>query len=70
MKTKIKKARCQKVMVVLNNELVTADLLREETYPPYGDFAEGPITYAIIKYDSSVAPEVMVPIDCVVFLKN
>ena len=69
MKLKVtkKKARCKRVIAVLNNKLETLDLIREQTYPSHGDFAEGPITMAIVKKDSI---EILIPIDCVIFLKD
>ena len=68
MNIKTRKARCKNVMVILNNTIHTLPLLKEITYPPIGDFADGPVTYAVVKYKT--IDEVFIPLDCVVFLKD
>ncbi len=66
-----KKARCKQVQAILSNKLETFDLLREETYPCLGDFPDNPQTYAIVRVKGAGSfDEVLVPIHCVIFLKD
>ena len=65
-----KKARCKRVLAIVNNHLGTFDMIREETYPPAGDFADGPLTVAIVKWEDGDGMEIQIPINCVVFLKD
>lgn len=65
-KTRIRRARCQKVLAILNNRIETVDLLREEEYEPGGDFPEEPIEIAVVRFRDL---EVHVSLDTVVFLK-
>jgi len=74
-KPKTKKARCKKVLAIVNNKLSTFDLLREVAYPPVGDFADDPLEMAVIRYEVSSngrheETEVQIPIVCVVFVKD
>jgi hypothetical protein len=65
-KPRIRRARCRKVLAILNNRLETVDLLREEEHDPVGDFPEGPIQFAIVRFRNLA---VHVSLDTVVFLK-
>jgi hypothetical protein len=65
-KPRIRRARCRKVLAILNNRLETVDLLREEEYDPVGDFPEGPIQFAVVRCRDL---DVHVSLDTVVFLK-
>ena len=65
-KPKIRRARCRRVLAILNNHLETVDLLREEEYDPIGDFQEGPIQLAVVRFRDL---DVHVSLDTVVFLK-
>ena len=70
MKIKTRKGRCKNVMVILNNTIHTLPLIREVTFPHLLDLEPYPTTYAVVKYKTIVAGEIMFPIDCVVFLKD
>jgi len=71
MKRKIKKARCKEVLAILINKVGVYPLIREEIWPPYGDFADGPSHFAVLKVEGAGSNnEVMVSIDTVMFLKN
>jgi hypothetical protein len=61
----LRRARCKRVLVVLNNKLETVDLLREEVYPPQSDFEEGPLQVAVVRWNDL---EVYVALQSVVFL--
>lgn len=65
MKAKVRRARCKQVLAILCNRLETVDLIREEIHPPTGDFAEHPLEVAVVRW---YGLEVVVPLDCVVFL--
>ena len=66
-----KSARCKLVQAILSNKLETFELLREETYPWLNDFDNTPHTYAVVRVKGAGSfDEVMVPIQCVVFLKD
>ena len=65
-KPRIRRARCGKVLAILNNRLETVDLLREEEYAAVGDFPEGPIQIAVVRFRRLA---VRVSLDTVVFLK-
>ena len=65
-KPRIRRARCRKVLAILNNRLETIDLLREEEYDSVGDFPEGPIQFAVVRFRDLA---VHVSLDTVVFLK-
>lgn len=64
-KRKVRRARCKQVLAILCNRLETVELIREEVHPPIGDFAENPIEVAVVRW---YGLEVVVPLDCVVFL--
>jgi len=64
-KVKVHRARCKQVVAILCNRLETVDLIREEIHPPTGDFAENPLEVAVVRW---FGLEVIVPLDCVVFL--
>jgi len=65
-----KKARCKQVLAILSNKLETFKLLREESYPLIGDFS-APQTYAIVQVKGAGSfDEVLIPVECVVFLKD
>lgn len=67
---KKRKARCKQVMAVLNNKIETLPLLREEIYPPMGDFADGPTEVAICHLKGAGSfDEVIIPLQSVIFLK-
>jgi len=69
-----KPPRCRHVLVILDNKLEIVELIREDTFPVpggAGDFADGPMTFAVMRFKSSRFPdgiEVQVPLECVVFL--
>jgi hypothetical protein len=63
---KIRRARCSKVLAILANRIETVDLLREEEYEPLGDFPDGPIQVAVVRFRDL---DVRVALDTVVFLK-
>jgi hypothetical protein len=65
-KPRIRRARCRNVLAILNNRIETVDLLREEEYDPVGDFQEGPIQFAVVRFRDL---DVHVSLDTVVFLK-
>ncbi len=65
-KPKIRRARCRKVLAILANRLETVDLMREEEHEPVGDFPDGPIQFAVVRFRDLV---VHVALDTVVFLK-
>jgi hypothetical protein len=67
MKTRIRRARCKHVMAVLNNQLQTVELLREEVHPPVADFPEDPMEIAVVRWRGW---EVCVPLQSVVFLQT
>lgn len=58
-------ARCKQVLVILNNRIETVESVREEVYPPVGDFAEGPLEFAVVRWHGL---EVLVPLECVMVL--
>ena len=58
-------ARCKQVLVILNSRIETVELIREEVYPPVGDFAEDPLELAVVRWHGL---EVSVPLECVMFL--
>ena len=66
-KIRIRPPRCKHVLVVLNNRLETLRLVREEIYPPIGDFDHGSSQVAVVEW---CGLEVHVALDCVVFLRN
>lgn len=71
MKKKVKKARCKKVVAILLNQIGIYPLVREELWPPYGDFADGWAHFAVLKVEGAGSNnEVMVSIDTVMFLKD
>jgi len=71
MKIKKRKARCKKVLAILCNEIKALELLREEVYPPVGDFADGPTEYAICRLKGAGSfDEVIIPLCSVIFLQN
>ncbi len=55
------------MLVILNKRLETLELIRQETHPPVGDFAEGPLELAVVRWHGL---EVVVPLECVVFLSK
>lgn len=71
MKTKTKKARCKNVVAILNNKIAVYPLVREEIWPPYGDFADGPSYFAVLRVEGAGSNnEVIVSLDTVMFLKD
>jgi hypothetical protein len=66
-KVLVRRARCKRVQVVLNNQLETVDFIREEIHPPVGDFDAGPLELAVVRV-RDFAFEVYVPLETVVFL--
>ena len=71
-KVKTLKPRCKRVLVILNNKLETVKLVREEIYPPAGDFDTNEHHMAVVDYNigNIHSVEVYVSIDMVVFLKD
>ena len=70
MKIKTRKPRCKQVLAVLNNKLETLETIREETYPPKGDFADGPIELMVVKKEGAGSNnEVLFAMSTVIFLK-
>lgn len=74
MKVTKRKPRCKRVLAIIRNKIEEFELLREDTYPPMGDFQEYPQTVAVLRYPSEephrkFAPEIIVSIECVIFLK-
>ena len=65
--TKIRRrpARCKQVLVILNSRIEAVELIREEVYPPVGDFAEDALEMAVVRWHGL---EVSVPLECVMFL--
>ncbi len=65
--TKVRRrpARCTQVLVILNSRIETVELIREEVYPPVGDFAEDPLELAVVRWHGL---EVSIPLECVMFL--
>ena len=71
MKTKTKKPRCKNVIAILNNKVGTYPFVREEIWPPFGDFAMGPGYFAVLKVEGAGSNnEVIVSLDTVIFLKD
>ena len=71
MKIKKRKARCKKVLAILNNKIGIYDLVREDIYPPRGDFDINPAHFAILRVIGAGSyNEVLVSIDTVMFLKD
>ena len=66
-KVRRRPARCKQVLVILNNRIETAKLIREEVYPPGGDFAEDVLEMAVERWHGL---EVSVPLECVMFLNK
>jgi hypothetical protein len=66
-KARTRRARCNQVLVILNNRLETVKLIREEVHPLVGDLAAGPLELAVMKWHGL---EMFVSLDCVVFLSN
>ena len=66
-KTRTRRARCNHVLVILNNRLETVKLIREEIHPPIGDLAVGPLELAVMRWHGL---EIRVPLECVVFLSR
>lgn len=60
-----RRARCRQVLVILNNRIEMVDLIREQIHPAVGDFAEGPLEFAVVRWHGL---EVLVPLECVMFL--
>jgi len=70
LKTKTRKPRCKLVLAILGNEMKTLELLREETYPLFGDFTDESSSYAVCRVlGAGSYDEVYIPIQCVIFLK-
>lgn len=70
MKKKIRKARCKQVLAVLCNKLETLDTIREEVYPPIGDFDLGPQEVMVVRKEGAGSNnEVMIALSTVIFLK-
>lgn len=70
MKVKKRKARCQKVLAILGNEIKTLECLREETYPSVSDWdADGSQVMVCRLKGAGSFDEVMIPMSCVIFLK-
>jgi hypothetical protein len=65
MKVKVRRTRCKQVLAILLNRLETVELIREEVHLPIGDFAEGPLALAFVRWNGL---EVCLPVECVVFL--
>jgi hypothetical protein len=65
-KPKIRRARCARVLAILGNRLETVELVREEEYEAVGDFSDGPIRYAVVRYRDL---NVHISLDTVVFLR-
>jgi hypothetical protein len=42
-------------------------LLREQIHPPVGDFVEGPLEFAVVRWHGL---EVLVPLECTAFLSK
>ena len=71
MKYKKLKPRCKNVLVILDNKIQVCKLIREEIYPPTGDFETENIHLAIIEYSvNNKNLEVMIGINYVIFLKD
>ena len=66
-KAKVQRARCKEVLVIFNNRLETVKLIREEIHPPAGDFADGPLELAVVRWHGL---EVFVALECVMFLRK
>lgn len=64
-KVKVRRARCKQVLAILVNRLETVELIRQEVHPPVGDFAEGPLELAVVRWNGL---EVYLALKCVVFL--
>lgn len=66
-KMQLRRARCKRVLVILNNRLETVRLIREQVLPPIGDFDDGPTEFAIVDW---MGLEVYIPLGCTVFLSQ
>jgi hypothetical protein len=66
-KVRTRAARCSHVLAIMGGELQTLQLLREEIHPAVGDFADGPLDCAVVRWHKL---EVCIPIDNVVFLRD
>ncbi|MGH7967215.1 MAG: hypothetical protein ACREIC_00660 [Limisphaerales bacterium] len=66
-KIRTRRARCNQVLVILNNRLETVKLIREEIHPPIGDLAVGPLELAVMSWHGL---EIRVALECVVFLSK
>ena len=64
-KVRSRPARCAQVLVILNGRIETVEFIREDVYPPVGDFAEDALQLAVVRWHGL---EVSVPLECVVFL--
>jgi len=60
-KVRSRPARCKQVLVILNGRIETLELIREEVHPAVGDFAEGPLELAVVRW---LGLEVFVPLEC------
>lgn len=70
MKIKTRKPRCKKVLAVLCNQLETLETIREEVYPPMGDFDNGPQEIMVVRKEGAGSNnEVMIALSTVIFLK-
>lgn len=69
MEIKKKEPRSERVLAILCNQLEMLECLREETYPPIGDFDYDPQEFMVVRKEGAGSfNEVMIPMDCVVFL--
>jgi hypothetical protein len=65
MRTRNRRPRCAWVLAILDNRMETVELLREEIHPPTGDFVDGSLEIAVVRWREL---EVSIPLNSVVFL--
>ena len=64
-KSRRRRARCKHVLAAIDHRIETLELIREEIFPPVGDFAYEPEEFAVVRW---LGLEVYVPLESVVFL--
>jgi hypothetical protein len=70
LKIKKHKARCKRVMAIIDNRIERFDTVREETYPPIHDFDSSDGThFMVVKWPKQPTyPHIHIPLQCVIFL--
>lgn len=65
-----RKARCKRVMAVLDNRIERLETVREETFPPQGDFDDSDgHHFMVVKWPNQPTyPYIHIPLQSVIFL--